>query len=200
MLCQAHTKTYVHTHTESRESFMAEGLFTLSIRSRCELSGRGDKNRAGEVRKTERERRRRGQKDSARDRRRNNDLEWRRADGPERWGRRVKLVCFIVLAFDFLSSSSSLLSNRNTSPSDVITFLRHHTPVSHTRFPRTTKNTHRGGHHLSQAPKIKTVHSSITVAPKYSVSNSEKFSGLLKQPSSHCPLCSDKHIKGDSER
>lgn len=39
---------HTHTHTESRETFMAEGLFALSIRSRCELSGRGDINRARE--------------------------------------------------------------------------------------------------------------------------------------------------------
>lgn len=38
--CFAHTST----HREPRESFMVEGLFALSIRSRCELSGRGDKN------------------------------------------------------------------------------------------------------------------------------------------------------------
>lgn len=31
---------------------MAEGLFALSIRSRCELSGRWDKNRASEVSET----------------------------------------------------------------------------------------------------------------------------------------------------
>lgn len=54
ILCQAHTSTC----TESSGSFMAEGPFTLSIRSRCELSGRGDKNRArdgGRVRKKARE-------------------------------------------------------------------------------------------------------------------------------------------------
>ena len=53
---------------------MAEGLFTLSIRSRCELSGRGDKNRAREVKETEGEKHRRGQKESKRDRRRSHDL------------------------------------------------------------------------------------------------------------------------------
>lgn len=50
---------------------MAEGLFTLSIRSRCELSGRGDKNRGREVRKTEGERRRRGQRESKTSRQKN---------------------------------------------------------------------------------------------------------------------------------
>lgn len=49
------THQHTHTQSESRESFMAEGLFTLSIRSRCELGGRGDKNRVREVRETERE-------------------------------------------------------------------------------------------------------------------------------------------------
>lgn len=42
---------------------MAEGLFALSIRSRCELGGRGDKNRAREVSETAGERWRQGQKD-----------------------------------------------------------------------------------------------------------------------------------------
>lgn len=56
---------YISTHTQSPESLLWQKGCSLSIRSRCELSGRGDKNRAREVKETKRERRRRGQEKKA---------------------------------------------------------------------------------------------------------------------------------------
>lgn len=78
-----HERSYInmaYAHTlNPLESFMAEGLFAPSIRSRCELGGRGDKNRAREVSETAGERRRQGQEESVRDGRRHGDLRERRA-------------------------------------------------------------------------------------------------------------------------
>lgn len=41
-ICQTERSCHTHTHTVQ---FLTEGLFALSIRSRCERSGRRDKNR-----------------------------------------------------------------------------------------------------------------------------------------------------------
>lgn len=73
------------------------------------------------------------------------------------------MVCFILHKCSFPSCSSL-----KVSPSDVTTFLRQNI---HTPFPRTTKNTHRGNHHLSQQLQ-------------HSVSRFKKFwrSGAAKLP------------------
>lgn len=68
----------------SSQTFMAEWLFALSIGSRCELSGREGKNRAGEVRET---RRGRASVDERPDR--GTGMSVRKTDRQE-----VKKVCF----------------------------------------------------------------------------------------------------------
>lgn len=136
-----HSQLHTHTYTQSRESFMAEGLFTLSIRSRCEHSGRGDKNRAREVKETEKNKTDTG---SERKQRQNRETMISVRKVEEKClstetqmvqQRGVKCVNSVYFMRPNITFCPLLFepSNRNTSPSDVTTFPRN----LHTALPNT---------------------------------------------------------------